>query len=57
MEYAIRQAAAIAQEGVEVHFWCKESFPKERLAGGIVVEKIVESRVSRGQRRGASVEG
>jgi hypothetical protein len=31
MEYAIRQAAAIARVGVEVHFLCKDSFPKERL--------------------------
>ena len=31
MEYAIRQSAAIAREGVEVHFLCKDSFPKERL--------------------------
>jgi hypothetical protein len=31
MEYAIRQAAALANQGVEVHFWCKASFPKERL--------------------------
>lgn len=38
MEYAIRQSAAIALEGVEVHFLCKPSFPVERLAGGISVE-------------------
>ena len=31
LEYAIRQAAAIARVGVEVHFLCKDSFPKERL--------------------------
>ena len=31
MEYAIRQSAAIARVGVEVHFLCKDSFPKERL--------------------------
>jgi len=35
MEYALRQAAAIALEGCEVHFLCKESFPKQRLATGI----------------------
>jgi len=52
MEYAIRQSAAISDEGVEVHFLCKESFPKERLAAGIVVEKFVESRVLSDQRRG-----
>ena len=52
MEYAIRQSAAIAHEGVEVYFLCKESFPKERLAAGIVVEKFVESRVLSDQRRG-----
>ena len=54
MEYAIRQSAALVNQGAEVHFLCKESFPKERLAAGIVVEKIVESRVSRGQRRGVA---
>ena len=52
MEYAIRQSAAIAHEGVEVYFLCKESFPKERLAAGIVVEKFVESRVLSDLRRG-----
>ena len=52
MEYAIRQSAAIAREGVEVHFLCKPSFPVERLATGIVVQKFVESRVSSVQRRG-----
>ena len=31
MDYAIRQSEAIAKEGVEVHFLCKDSFPKERL--------------------------
>jgi hypothetical protein len=30
-EYAIRQSAALARAGLEVHFWCKASFPKERL--------------------------
>ena len=38
MEYAIRQSAAIACEGVKVHFLCKPSFPLARLAGGLVVE-------------------
>jgi len=52
MEYAVTQAAAIALEGWEVHFLCKDSFPKERLAGGIVVEKFVEGRVASIQRRG-----
>jgi len=37
MEYAVRQAAAIALEGLEVHFLCKESFPRQRLATGIRV--------------------
>ncbi len=37
MEYAIRQSAAIAREGVEVHFLCKPSFPVERFAEGISV--------------------
>ena len=37
MEYALRQAAAIALEGWEVHFLCKESFPRQRLATGIRV--------------------
>ena len=37
MEYAVRQAAAIALEGWEVHFLCKESFPRQRLATGIRV--------------------
>lgn len=52
MEYAIRQYAALVNQGVEVHFLCRESFPKGRLADGIVVENFVESRVSRVQRRG-----
>jgi hypothetical protein len=52
MEYAIRQSAAISREGVEVHFLCKPSFPVERLADGIVVQKFVESRMSSVQRRG-----
>ena len=43
MEYAIRQAAAIAREGVEVHFLCKGTFPKKRLAEGLIVE-ILKSR-------------
>ena len=38
MEYAIRQSAALVNQGAEVHFLCKESFPKERLAAGISVE-------------------
>ena len=37
MEYAVRQAAAIALEGWEVHFLCKESFPRQRLPTGIRV--------------------
>ena len=40
MEYAIRQSAAIAQEGVEVHFLCKPSFPVERLVGGVELHKF-----------------
>ena len=52
MEYAIRQSAALVNQGVEVHFLCKESFPKERLAAGIVVEKFVEGLVASIQRRG-----
>jgi glycosyltransferase involved in cell wall biosynthesis len=40
MEYAIRQSAAIAREGVEVHFLCKPSFPVERLGAGIQIEKL-----------------
>ncbi|MCX6975831.1 MAG: glycosyltransferase [Verrucomicrobia bacterium] len=36
MEYAIRQSAALINQGVEVHFLCEETFPKERLAAGIV---------------------
>ena len=52
MEYAIRQSAALVNQGVEVHFLCKESFPVERLAAGIVVEKFVEARVASVQRRG-----
>jgi hypothetical protein len=50
MEYAIRQSAAIAKEGVEVRFLCKPSFPMDRLATGIILEKFQE-------RRGARVEG
>ena len=38
MEYAIRQSAALVNQGAEVHFLCKDSFPKERLAAGISVE-------------------
>ena len=52
MEYAIRQSAAIAQEDVEVHFLCKPSFPAERLADGIILEKFQERRGARGERRG-----
>lgn len=52
MEYAIRQSAALVNQGVEVHFLCKESFPKQRLAAGIVVEKFLESRVASVQRPG-----
>jgi glycosyltransferase involved in cell wall biosynthesis len=52
MEYAIRQSAAIAQEGVEVHFLCKPSFPVERLAEGIKVWEFDKSRGPSEQRRG-----
>ena len=52
MEYAIRQSAAIARGGVEVHFLCKPSFPVGRLADGIVVEKFKASRESTVQCRG-----
>jgi glycosyltransferase involved in cell wall biosynthesis len=52
MEYAIRQSAAIAREGVEVHFLCKPSFPVERLEAGIKVWEFDKSRESRGERRG-----
>jgi len=52
MEYAIQQAAAIAQEGVEVYFLCKPSFPVERLGAGIILEKFQEPRGARGESRG-----
>ena len=52
LESAIRQAAAIAREGVEVHFLCKPSFPVERLAAGIKVCEFDKSRGPRDQRRG-----
>jgi len=52
MEYAIRQSAAIAQEGVEVHFLCKPSFPVERLRDGIKVWGFKKSREARGESRG-----
>ena len=52
LEYAIRQSAAIAQEGVEVHFLCKPSFPVERLADGIKVWEFEKSRESRVESRG-----
>ena len=51
MEYAIRHSAAIALEGVEVHFLCKPSFPAERLGAGIILEKFQERRVARGESR------
>ena len=51
MEYAIRQSAAIAREGVEVYFLCKSIFAVDRLVAGIVVEKFVESHVSSRQRK------
>ena len=51
MEYAIRQSAALVNQGVEVHFLCKESFPKERLAGGIRVREFGKSRGARDERR------
>ena len=51
MEYAIRQSAALVNQGVEVHFLCKESFPKERLAAGIRVREFGNSRGARGERR------
>ncbi len=44
MEYAIRQSAAIAREGVEVHFLCKPSFPVDRLEDGIVVDKFASEK-------------
>ena len=52
LESAIRQAAAIAREGVEVHFLCKPSFPLERLADGIKVWEFNKSRGPSDQRRG-----
>ena len=52
MEYAIRQAAAIAREGVEVHFLCKPSFPVERLADEIKVWEFNKSRGPSDQRGG-----
>jgi glycosyltransferase involved in cell wall biosynthesis len=51
MEYAIRQSAALVNQGVEVHFLCKDSFPKERLAGGIRVREFGKSRGARDERR------
>jgi len=50
LEYAIRQSAAIAKEGVEVVFFCKPSLPKERLGEGVRVTEF-------GGCRGARVEG
>jgi len=44
MEYAIRQSAALVNQGMEVHFLCKESFPKERLAAGIRVINLEAGR-------------
>ena len=52
LEYAIRQAAAIAREGVEVHFLCKPSFPVERLADGIKVWEFNKIRGPSDQPRG-----
>ena len=52
MEYAIRQSAAVARVGVEVHFLCKPSFPAERLAAGIKVWEFNKSRGPSDQRRG-----
>ena len=52
MEYAIRQSAAVARVGVEVHFLCKPSFPVERLADGIKVWEFNKSRGPSDQRRG-----
>jgi glycosyltransferase involved in cell wall biosynthesis len=52
MEYAIRQSAAISDEGVEVHFLCKELFPKERLEAGIKVWEFNKSRGPSDRRRG-----
>jgi hypothetical protein len=52
MEYAIRQSVAIAQEGAEVHFLCKPSFPRERLEAGIKVWDFDKSRVASDKRRG-----
>ena len=36
-EYAIRQSAALVNQGVEVHFFCKDTFPHRRLSAGIRV--------------------
>ena len=52
MEYAIRQSAAIAREGVEVHFLCKPSFPVERLGAGMKVWEFNKSRGPSDHRRG-----
>jgi glycosyltransferase involved in cell wall biosynthesis len=51
MEYAIRHSAAIASEGVEVHFLCKPSFPTERLGTGMILERFQERRGARGESR------
>lgn len=52
MEYAIRQSAAVAREGVEVHFLCKPSFPVERLAVGIKVWEFATRRKTSVRSRG-----
>ena len=53
MEYAIRQSAAISDEGIEVHFLCKPSFPVMRLADGIKVWEFDKSRGPTDRRRGS----
>ena len=53
MEYAIRQSAAISDEGIELHFLCKPSFPVMRLADGIKVWEFDKSRGPTDRRRGS----
>jgi len=45
MEYALRQTAAIAGIGVEVHFLCMGMFPTERLSPRIKFTKIEMSNL------------
>lgn len=47
MEYAIRQSAAIAREGAEMHFLCKPSFPAERLMGEVELHKFAPANPPR----------